>query len=255
MVELDGEHFDIPEPLRTCRVVAIPPGGPRQTYYTPPSEDFSRPGQTWVPVDGRSEFSLWDALSIAYHEGSPGHHLQLAQMMLRAESLTRFQRMGVIIAGHGEGWALYAERLMLELGYLDDPAYELGFLVGQALRAARVILDIGLHCEMPIPAHEQFHPGETWRADLVLPFLRDRTGYSEDYLSPEVYRYLGMPAQAISYKVGERVWLDGRDRARRRLGDKFDARRFHSEMLDAGAMGLDLLRDELDRFGTDDQPD
>jgi uncharacterized protein (DUF885 family) len=164
--------------------------------------------------------------------------------------------MGVIIAGHGEGWAMYAERLMVELGYLDDPAYELGFLVGQALRAARVIIDIGLHCELPIPTSEAFHPGEVWRTDLVLPFLSERTGYTAEHLSSEVDRYLGMPAQSISYKVGERVWLEGRDRARRRMGDAFDLRAFHREMLDAGAMGLDLLRDELDRFGGGDaQPD
>ena len=114
---------------------------------------------------------MWEALSTEYHESAPGHHLQLAQMMYQADSLTRFQRLGVAISGHGEGWALYAERLMHELGYLDDPVYELGWLVGQALRAARVILDIGLHCEMRIPGDERFHPGEDVevRAGLAIP--------------------------------------------------------------------------------------
>ncbi len=136
--DLDGEYFEIAEPLRHCQAMAAPAGGPDTTYYTAPSEDFSRPGQIWHPVTGKTHFPLWDALSITYHESAPGHHLQLAQMMYQADSLTRFQRLGVSISGHGEGWALYAERLMHELGYLDDPVNELGWLAGQALRAARV---------------------------------------------------------------------------------------------------------------------
>jgi uncharacterized protein (DUF885 family) len=187
-------------------------------------------------------------LSTAYHEGAPGHHLQLAQMMYQADSLTRFQRIGAFISGHGEGWALYAERLMHELGYLDDPVYELGWLTGQALRAARVVVDIGLHCEMRIPAHEGFHPGERWTSELALPFLVDHTGSPPDFLRSEVERYLGMPGQAISYKVGERVWLEGRDRARRRLGHGFDLKHFHRVALDMGAMGLDQLAVELDNI-------
>ncbi|MEO7370072.1 MAG: DUF885 domain-containing protein [Ilumatobacteraceae bacterium] len=246
IAELDGNYFDIPAPLHRCQAMAAPAGGPAATYYTPPSEDFSRPGQIWHPVSGKTIFPLWEALSTEYHESAPGHHLQLAQMMHQAESLTRFQRLGVAISGHGEGWALYAERLMHELGYLDDPVYELGWLAGQALRAARVVVDIGLHCEMRIPRNEGFHPGETWRTELGLPFLRKRTGYPPEYLVSEVDRYLGMPGQAISYKVGERVFLDGRDRARRRLGPKFDLKRFHQVVLGMGAMGLDQLACELD---------
>jgi uncharacterized protein (DUF885 family) len=166
--------------------------------------------------------------------------------MCQAESLTRFQRLGVAISGHGEGWALYAERLMHELGYLDDPVYELGWLAGQALRAARVVIDIGLHCEMRIPITEQFHPGEVWRSEMGLPFLLQHTGHPRDFLASEVDRYLGMPGQAISYKVGERVFLEGRDRVRRRLDSGFDLKRFHQVVLDMGAMGLDQLSTELD---------
>lgn len=244
--ELNGRYFEIAEPLWNCRAVAAPAGGPETAYYTPPSEDFSRPGQIWHQVAGKEHFPLWEALSTQYHESAPGHHLQLAQMMLQSESLTRFQRLGVAISGHGEGWALYAERLMHELGYLDDPVYELGWLAGQALRAARVVVDIGLHCEMRIPASEQFHSGEVWRSEMALPFLRERTGHPTEFLASEVDRYLGMPGQAISYKVGERVWLEGRDRARRRLGSSFDLKRFHQIALDMGAMGLDQLSAELD---------
>jgi uncharacterized protein (DUF885 family) len=250
IADLDGKYFDIADPLRHCQSMATPAGGPEVTYYTPPSEDFSRPGQMWHPVDGKTHFPLWDALAIAYHESTPGHHLQLAQTLYQAESLTRFQRLAVFISGHGEGWALYAERLMYELGYFDDPVYELGWLVGQALRAARVILDIGLHCELRIPSNERFHPGEVWKPELGLPFLLQRTGYPAEFLAWEVDRYLGMPGQAISYKVGERVWLEGRERARRRLGESFDLKHFHQVVLDMGAMGLDQLRDELELYGS-----
>ncbi len=251
IADLHGPYFDIPEPLRRCQSMAIPAGGPNTTYYTPPSEDFTRPGQIWHPVEGKTQFPLYEALSIAYHEGTPGHHLQLAQMMYQAESLTRFQRLA-FISGHGEGWALYAERLMHELGYLDDPVYELGWLVGQALRAARVILDIGLHCEMRIPRSERFHPGESWRPELGVPFLVERTAGTTEYLASEVDRYLGIPGQAISYKVGERVFLEGRERAKHRLGEWFNLKTFHQVVLDMGAMGLDQLRDELDALASPD---
>ncbi|HEY0521612.1 MAG TPA: DUF885 domain-containing protein [Ilumatobacteraceae bacterium] len=254
MDDLHGRYFDIAEPLRRCQAMAAPAGGPQATYYTPPSEDFVRPGQIWHQVADKERFPLWDALSTQYHESTPGHHLQLAQMMFQAESLTRFQRLGASIAGHGEGWALYAERLMHELGYLDDPVYELGWLAGQALRAARVILDIGLHCEMRIPSGERFHPGERWTSDLGLPFLLEHTGHPPEYLASEVDRYLGMPGQAISYKVGERVFLEGRDRVKGRLGARFDLKRFHQVVLDMGAMGLDQLRDEFDAMESLDEP-
>ncbi|MEY2401349.1 MAG: hypothetical protein QOJ08_1460 [Ilumatobacteraceae bacterium] len=254
MDDLDGRYFDIAEPLRRCQAMAAPLGGPETAYYTPPSEDFTRPGQIWHQVTGKECFPLWEALSTQYHESTPGHHLQLAQMMYQAESLTRFQRLGVSISGHGEGWALYAERLMHELGYLDDPVYELGWLAGQALRAARVILDIGLHCEMRIPATERFHPGERWRSEMGLPFLLQHTGHPEEFLASEVDRYLGMPGQAISYKVGERVWLEGRERARRRLGSTFDLKRFHQVVLDMGGMGLDQLSAELDAITSLEPP-
>jgi uncharacterized protein (DUF885 family) len=250
--ELDGRYFNIATPLRHCQAMGAPAGGPDTAYYTPPSEDFTRPGQIWHPVVGKEQFPLWEALSTVYHESTPGHHLQLAQMMYQADSLTRFQRIGVAISGHGEGWALYAERLMHELGYLDDPVYELGWLAGQALRAARVILDIGLHCEMLVPPNERFHGGERWRTEMALPFLIQCTGYEPEHLASEVDRYLGYPGQAISYKVGERVWLQGRDRARRRLGSRFDLKEFHNIVLQMGAMGLDQLAVELDAIGSDD---
>jgi uncharacterized protein (DUF885 family) len=160
--------------------------------------------------------------------------------------LSRFQRTLAGWSGHAEGWALYAERLMGELGYLDDPAYELGMLRAQALRATRVVVDIGLHLELAIPADERYHPGETWTPELALPFAMERSGrMPEDFMRSEVDRYLGWPGQAISYKIGERVWLGARDDARKRAGSAFDLKDFHARALNLGPMGLDQLRREL----------
>ncbi|MGH9032223.1 MAG: DUF885 domain-containing protein [Acidimicrobiia bacterium] len=248
VVELDGTHFDIPEPVKEVEAMIAPPGGAAAMYYTPPAEDFSRPGRTWYPTLGKTRFPLWKEVSICYHEGVPGHHLQVAQVLYLADELTRFQRALAWSSGHGEGWALYAERLMGELGYLDDAGDELGMLAAQAMRAMRVVVDIGLHLELPIPDGEPYHGGETWTPELALPFAIENSKMPADFMASEVDRYLGWPGQAISYKVGERVWLRARDDARRRLGDRFDLKAFHRYALDLGNMGLAQLEREIARW-------
>jgi uncharacterized protein (DUF885 family) len=187
-------------------------------------------------------------VSICYHEAVPGHHLQIAQVRYLADELSRYQRTAGFVSGHGEGWALYAERLMGELGYLDDPAFELGMLSAQAMRAVRVIVDIGMHLELPIPARERYHPGDRWNAEIALPFVIERSCFPEDFMKSEVDRYLGLPGQAISYKVGEREWLAARAEVQARKGADFDLKAFHSFALDLGGMGLAQLRRELARF-------
>jgi uncharacterized protein (DUF885 family) len=248
VTELDGVHFEIPEPVKRVEAMIAPPGGAAAMYYTPPSEDFARPGRTWYPTIGQTRFPTWKEVTTCYHEGVPGHHLQVAQVLYLAGELTRYQRSLAWSSGHGEGWALYAERLMGELGYLDDPAYELGMLAAQAMRAMRVVVDIGLHLELPIPESERYHPGETWTPQLALPFAIERSKMPEDFMRSEVDRYLGWPGQAISYKVGERVWLAVRDDARARLGSRFDLKAFHRHALDLGNMGLAQLERELARW-------
>lgn len=247
--ELDDVHFDIPTPMQRVEAMIAPPGGAASMYYTGPSEDFSRPGRTWYPTLGRTTFPLWGEVSTAYHEGVPGHHLQIGMTRLLADDLNRFQRTLALNAGHAEGWALYAERLMGELGYLDDPAFELGMLRAQMMRAARVVIDIGLHLELSIPDDNRFHPGERWSPELALEFMMERTRFGEDFASSEVDRYLGWPAQAICYKVGERSWLRAREEMRTRLGATFDLKQFHDTALRLGPMGLDQLEDELRRAG------
>ncbi len=248
VAELDGTHFDIPDPVKRVEAMIAPPGGAAAMYYTGPSEDFSRPGRTWYPTLGKTRFPLWGEVSICYHEGVPGHHLQIAQVRYLADSLSRYQRTLAGTSGHAEGWALYAERLMGELGYLDDPAYELGMLRAQAMRAVRVVVDIGMHLELRIPDNERYAPGETWTPELALPFVIDRSKFPADFMASEVDRYLGLPGQAISYKVGERVWLGARDDARSRAGGSFDLKEFHRAALDLGPMGLGQLEDELARL-------
>jgi uncharacterized protein (DUF885 family) len=244
IVDLDGTHFDIPDPVKRVEAMIAPPGSAAAMYYTGPSEDFSRPGRTWYPTMGKTRFPLWGEVSIAYHEGVPGHHLQVGQVRYLRDKLTRFQRIG-FVSGHGEGWALYAERLMDELGRFDHPAFRLGMFRAQALRAVRVIVDIGMHLELAIPSGQDFHPGERWTPALGQEFVDERSRFPKDFMASEIVRYLGLPGQAISYKLGERAWLAGRDAAKARRGPSFDLKTWHRRALDLGPLGLDQLESEL----------
>lgn len=250
IAELADVHFDIPEPVRRieCMIAPTTDGG---IYYTGPSEDFSRPGRMWWSVpESVTSFGTWRELTTVYHEGVPGHHLQVAQTAYRAELLNRWQRLMCWVSGHGEGWALYAERLMDDLGYLDDPGDRLGMLDGQSFRAARVIIDIGMHLELTIPEDNPFgfHPGEVWTPELGREFIGQHCLMEDAFLDFEVARYLGWPGQAPSYKVGERIWLQAREDARARAGAAFDMKAFHRAALDLGSLGLDPLRAALGRL-------
>ena len=240
--ELAGTHFDIPAPIRTltCRIAPSTSG---VIYYTGPSDDFSRPGQMWWAVPkGVTRFSTWRETSTVYHEGVPGHHLQIAQTTYRRDLLNQWRRLGCWVSGHGEGWALYAERLMDELGYLSRPADRIGQLDGQALRAARVVVDVGVHCGLPAPAELG---GGVWDAAKAWTYLRAHTRVPDDQLRFELERYLGWPGQAPSYKIGERVWLQLREQVRCGQGAEFDLRAFHRSCLDLGSVGLDVLVDAV----------
>jgi uncharacterized protein (DUF885 family) len=243
--DLAGAHFDIPEPIRRleCRIAPTHDGA---VYYTGPSEDFSRPGRMWWAVpEGEDRFATWQQTTTVFHEGVPGHHLQVAQTVYRADLLNRWQRLLCWCSGHGEGWALYAERLMAELGWLDDPGDRIGMLDAQRVRAARVVVDIGMHLELEVPRGTGWREGERFDPDLGWEFLRSHSTMPEKQLRFELERYLGWPGQAISYKVGERIWLAAREDVRARHGNTFDLAAFHRAALDLGAMGLDPLRSAL----------
>lgn len=243
--ELDGTHFDIAEPVKRIEALIAPPGGALAMYYTGPSEDFSRPGRTWYPADGKTSFPLWREVSIAYHEGVPGHHFQIATTMSMSDKLSRYQRLLAGTSGYAEGWALYAERLMNELGHFENPDYYMGFLDAQALRSVRVIIDIGMHLELQIPNDADYHPGETWTPDLALEFMKERVHFPPDFVASEIDRYLGIPGQAISYKVGEKVWLEARAESKAATGDNFDLKQWHNNALALGPMGLEQMKREM----------
>jgi len=251
VAKLDGVHFDIDPRIRFCDARLAPEGGAAAPYYIPPSEDLSRPGTTWFPTLGATTFSWWSHASTWYHEGVPGHHLQCATSIIEAERQSRFHRLEAWTSGYGEGWALYAERLMNELGFFEDLGDEMGFLAGQALRAARIVVDIGLHLELPVPAGfgslADFGDcsGKAWTPPMAVAVLEERAIQPHEMSVSEVDRYLGLPAQAISYKVGERVWMRTREAARFRLGEDFSLKRFHAFALALGPMGLDPLEAEL----------
>ncbi|MET8746735.1 DUF885 domain-containing protein [Streptomyces sp. NPDC004728] len=245
---LDGTHFELAERVRQVESRIAPPGGAAAPYYTGPSEDFSRPGRTWLPTMGETRFPVYDLVSTWYHEGVPGHHLQIAQWTHVADSLSRYQASIGGVSANCEGWALYAERLMDELGFLPDAERRLGYLDAQMMRACRVIVDIGMHAEMEIPADSPFHPGERWTPALAQEFFGNHSGRPADFVESELTRYLSMPGQAIGYKLGERAWLLGRENARKAHGDAFDAKAWHMAALSQGPLGLDDLVDELSKL-------
>ncbi|WP_328684744.1 DUF885 domain-containing protein [Streptomyces sp. NBC_00343] len=246
--ELDGTHFELAERVRKVESCIAPPGSAAAPYYTPPSEDFSRPGQTWLPTMGQTRFPVYDLVSTWYHEGVPGHHLQLAQWAHVAGNLSRYQATIGGVSANAEGWALYAERLMDELGFLEDAEQRIGYLDAQMMRATRVIVDIGMHLEMEIPADSPFHPGERWTPELAQEFFGAHSSRPADFVESELTRYLTIPGQAIGYKLGERAWLLGRENAKQRHGDTFDLKAWHMAALSQGSLGLDDLVDELSQL-------
>ena len=246
--QLHGTHFDIPEPAHRIEAM-IAPADDGGIYYTEPSEDWSRPGRLWWSVPaGIDTFSTWKEVTTVYHEGVPGHHLQISQVRAEQENLNRWQRLMCWVSGYSEGWAKYAERLMGELGYLDDPGPRFGMLYAQLTSAAIAALDIGVHLELEIPKGAGWREGERWNAEIAREFLRAHSSWEEKRLRFELHRFLGWPGQAPSYKLGERIWLQAREEAKARAGAAFSLKDFHSKALSLGAMGLDPLREALARF-------
>ncbi|HEX3788086.1 MAG TPA: DUF885 domain-containing protein [Pseudonocardiaceae bacterium] len=238
--DLDGRHFDINPGVRTVQARLAPDAGGSAPYYIAPSEDLTRPGITWWPTNGRSRFALWSALTVVFHEGVPGHHLQRGQERVAGESMSRFSRL-VGVSGNAEGWALYAERLADELGWFDTPGRRLGMLLGSALRACRVLVDIGLHVGFPLPAGEAERHGPQWTYEVAVEVLDQRARLPKHQLQGEATRYFGWPAQASCYKLGERAWLAARAEAQGRLGSGFDLKVWHTAALGLGPVGLSAL--------------
>lgn len=241
IADLNGTQFDIPEPLRTLQA-RIAPSKEGGVWYTGPSADFSRPGQMWWSIpEGDTVFHTWQEKTTVFHEGIPGHHLQIAQAIYEEGSLNLWRRLGSWNSGHGEGWALYAEQLMAELGYQDDPGDHMGMLDAQRLRAARVVLDIGVHLGKERPDGRGI-----WDAEYAWGFLRENVAMSDAALRFELDRYLGWPGQAPSYKIGQRLWNGLRDDYLEANAGGEDpqqqVRDFHTLALAQGSLPMDTLR-------------
>lgn len=244
VADLDGVHFDVPDPVKRVTVNLAPPGGALGAWYHNPSEDWSRPGSVWYALGERTQIPVWQEVSTAYHEGFPGHHLQVGTSMFQADRLSEAHRLFIWYSGYGEGWALYTERLMDELGYFDLPDYRLGMLASQLMRAVRVVVDIGSHLEYPIPTDAPLFGGEDWDFDKAVEYMTQIAIQPPDISVSEVRRYLGWPGQAISYKVGEREIIDIR-RTLEARDPEFDLKEFHRRILEGGELRLDHLRRAL----------
>lgn len=241
--ELAGTVFTIPVAMRKCEVELDDTTIDGSPYYKSPSDDMTRPGKTVYPTMGRTRFTTWENYSTWFHESIPGHHMQIAYSILNKDTLTRYQREHAWNSGYGEGWALYSERLMDELGYFEDPGYKMGYLMCQAMRAARLVVDVGLHLETG-----DCYGNKTWTFDSAVRFMEEFALLDHDYAVNEIKRYISWPGQAITYKIGERVWLKAREDAKERLGDRFDLKKFHNYALKLGPMELDLLQEELAKW-------
>ncbi len=235
--DLNGTYFTIPEQATSIECL-IDPTGNGGIFYTPPSDDFLRPGRMWWSVPKTQDtFHTWQELTTVFHEGVPGHHLQISQALDESADLNLWRRLVGWNSGHGEGWALYAESLMKELGYHEDPGNRMGYLDAQRLRAARVAIDIGIHLGKKNPESTG-----VWDASYVRSFLRENTSMTETSLTFELTRYLGWPGQAAAYAIGQRLWLQLRDDA---LSQGMNLSEFHSKALAYGSIPMSILRDQI----------
>ena len=252
IADLDGTHFDIAPPVRRVEAMIAPPGGAAAMYYTGPRRTSPGPVAPGTRRPASSASRCGARSPPRTTRACPAITCRSPRSCCSASTSPGCSAWASSPATARAGPSTPSGS-MDELGYLDRPEYRLGMLAAQALRAVRVIIDIGMHLELEIPADQPpteapFHPGERWTPDLGRAFLYHRSRHPESFMASEIVRYLGWPGQAISYKIGERVWLEARADARARHGAAFDLKAFHAYALDLGPLGLDLLRTELARF-------
>jgi uncharacterized protein (DUF885 family) len=204
------------------------------THYVTGTPDGKRPGRVVVATSKFAERSLIDDEAIAYHEGVPGHHMQLS-VQQQLEGLPKFRLHGLGFNAYIEGWALYAEQLGKEVGFYQDPVSDYGRLSSELFRAVRLVVDTGIHAK-------------GWSRDQVVEFFRKSGAVDEPTIQSETDRYISWPAQALSYKLGQLKFRELRERAQKELGPKFDLRKFHDEMLDGGTLPLDLLEARTNKW-------
>jgi uncharacterized protein (DUF885 family) len=211
-------------PVTVEAIPAFEPGSP--THYQTGTPDGKRPGRVSVATSNFAQRTMLDDEATAYHEGIPGHHMQMS-VAQQLTALPKFRRHGGN-AGYVEGWALYSEQLGKEVGFYQDPGSDFGRLSSELFRAVRLVVDTGLHWQ-------------GWTRDQVVDFFRKSGAVDEPTLQAETDRYIAWPAQALSYKLGQLKIRELRDRANKQLGSNFDIRAFHDEVLNGGVLPLDLL--------------
>lgn len=204
------------------------------THYMTGTPDGKRPGRVVVATSHFADRSLIDDEAVAYHEGVPGHHMQLS-IQQQLQGLPKFRLHGLGFNAYVEGWALYAEQLGKEVGFYQDPVSDYGRLSSELFRAVRLVVDTGIHAK-------------GWSRDQVVEFMRKSGAVDEPTIQSETDRYISWPAQALSYKLGQLKIRELRDRAQKELGPKFDIRKFHDEILDGGTLPLDLLEARTDKW-------
>jgi uncharacterized protein (DUF885 family) len=201
--------------------------------YQQGSPDGARPGRVQVNTSSPEQRKILNAESTAYHEGVPGHHLQIS-IQQELPTLPPFRQQGGYTA-FAEGWALYSERLGKEVGFYQDPYSDYGRLQDEMLRAIRLVVDTGFHYKH-------------WTRDQVVQFFHDHSAVDEVEVQSETDRYIAWPGQALAYKVGQLKISELRERAKKALGPKFDVRGFHDEVLGAGALPMDVLEKRIDNW-------
>jgi uncharacterized protein (DUF885 family) len=197
------------------------------THYVAGTPDGKRPGRVVVATSNFAQRSLVDDEAVAYHEGIPGHHMQIS-IQRQLTGLPKFRLQGLGFGAFTEGWALYSEQLGKEVGFYQDPVSDYGRLSSELFRAVRLVVDTGIHAK-------------GWSRDQVVEFMRRSGAIDEPTIQSETDRYIAWPGQACSYKIGQLKFRELRDRAQQELGAKFDLKKFHDEMLNGGSMPLDLL--------------
>lgn len=235
MAAVAGSHFDVPDRTRRveCRVT---PSAAGVMYYVPADPGLTRPGRVWWTLPGGvTRAHVWREVSTLHHEGIPGHHLQHA-VTLGLDDLHPWQRSLCHVHGYAEGWAHYAEELADELGLVRTPGERLGMILAQLWRAVRVVVDLGLHLDLPIPRGNGLVDGERWTPELGARMLTDVARLDPQTAAFEVDRYLGWPGQALAFRVGARLWREAR------ASSPLDRRRFHADALALGPIGLGPLR-------------
>ena len=245
IAELNGVHFDIADPVKKIEAMIAPPGGALAMYYTQPSEDFSRPGRTWYPTGGKTRFRC-------------GARSQSRTMRVFPDTISSLALRCICRTGFRDSRGFWAERRDTRRGGRCTPSGLWGnwatwttrTTISECWRGRRSgrcasSLISGCTWELEIPGDQPFYPGERWNRDLGLEFIKQKGRFPEDFVTSEVSRYLGIPGQAISYKVGEREWLSAREESKRKLGADFDLKEWHTRALSLGPMGLGQMRREL----------